>query len=89
VLARSSASQHGENFFCDKIKRSRNRVIPRTFSPLTFVKMRNETFMAAGDTFLTGIAFIEPIEIKRKYQKAAFRINLGAARVFSCLSQVF
>ncbi|MEW5559652.1 hypothetical protein AB1287_05290 [Enterobacter asburiae] len=45
--------------------------------------------MAAGDTFLTGIAFIEPIEIKRKYQKAAFRINLGAARVFSCLSQVF
>jgi len=51
--------------------------------------MRNETFMAAGDTFLTAIAFIEPIEIKRKYQKAAFRINLDAGRVFSCLSQVF
>jgi len=47
--------------------------------------MRNESFMAASDTFLTDIAFIEVIDKKRKYRKAAFRINLDAGRVFSRL----
>jgi hypothetical protein len=47
--------------------------------------MRNESFMAASDTFLTAIAFIEVIDYKRKYRKDAFRINLHAGRVFSRL----
>ncbi|ENU0933494.1 hypothetical protein ACFGUE_000001, partial [Klebsiella aerogenes] len=33
-------------------------VIPRNIYHLTFVKQGNESFMAAGDTFLTAIAFI-------------------------------
>jgi hypothetical protein len=40
------------------IKNQTASVIPRIFSGLTFVKVCNETFVAAGDTFLTGIAFI-------------------------------
>jgi hypothetical protein len=52
----------GRNFPCDEIKHQRQWVIPRTFPHLTFVKMRNESFMAASDTFLTAIAFIEVID---------------------------
>jgi hypothetical protein len=40
------------------------KVIPRKFCHLTFVKQGDESFMAAGDTFLTAIDFIQPIDIK-------------------------
>jgi hypothetical protein len=88
VLPLPQASNCGENFPCDKIKHQANRVIPRTLPYLTFVKMRNASLVAASDTFLTAIDFIERIDIKRKYRKAAFRINLRAGRVSSRLSQV-
>jgi hypothetical protein len=58
VLAVPQASNCGENLACDNIKHQAKGVIPRTLPYLTFVKMRNESFVAAGDTFLTAIDFI-------------------------------
>jgi hypothetical protein len=46
------------------IKRCAIEVIPKKISDLTFVKRCHESFVAVNDTFFTGIAFIQLIDIK-------------------------
>ncbi|WNP33301.1 hypothetical protein RN333_14430 [Enterobacter kobei] len=46
------------------IKRCAIQVIPKKISDLTFVKRCHESFVAVNDTFFTGIAFIQVIDIK-------------------------
>ncbi|MDF7761326.1 hypothetical protein PU683_17540 [Kosakonia cowanii] len=65
------------------------KVIPRTFALLTFVKVMFDAFVAAGDTFLTAIDFIQPFDKKRKYLKDGFRTNSCASRAASRLPHVF